>query len=127
MQAQALANQFTQFPMAPSDISSQLQTFVNVTSAFPQQPLLQLQSPYLNYTGVDLSTYRTSDYHALTEFLADYLNDSQSQQALTLGNQPFAMTAIFSGRNHNSVQSILGLGAYLWYFLLVLCIMWWIK
>lgn len=37
------------------------------------------------------------------------------------------MAATFSGRKHNTMQSILGFCAYVWYYILVFMIMLWIK
>lgn len=43
------------------------------------------------------------------------------------GSHPYSMLVIFSGRHHNSLQSTLGLAAYVWYFILIFLIVYWIQ
>ena len=37
------------------------------------------------------------------------------------------LSAIFSGRRHNSLQTILGFAAYIWYFIMIFFIVLWIQ
>lgn len=94
----------------------QLEKFVNVTKSFQDQPLVYFESPYYNYSSVDMSLLRPSDCY-------QYTADLQGGTSIP----PFKIKATFSSQNYSSLQSILGLSAYLWYFFLVFCIMSWIK
>lgn len=103
--------------LSEEQIAVQIKRFVNVSVDFADSPLIDLRSTYYNYTIDTLDTYRESDqYKFSTSALSYYANVTN-----------FNMTATFSGRKHNTMQSILGFSAYIWYYILVTMIMLWIK
>jgi hypothetical protein len=90
--------------------------FIDVTLSFKEAPLIYFESPYKNYSSGDMNVFRVSDRY---EFHSDliWINETHN----------FTMTAVFSGRRHNSLQSTLGLAAYLWYFIMILGIVFKVK
>jgi hypothetical protein len=72
-----------------NELKAIMQKFVNTTLHFDETPLINFQSPYYNYSITDLSLYRASDkYH----FSSPPLPPSSVR-----------LSAIFSGRRHNSL------------------------
>lgn len=90
--------------------------FIDVTLSFKEAPLIYFESPYTNYSADNMNVFRESDRY---EFHSDLIAINSTHN--------FSMTAVFSGRRHNSIQSTLGLAAYLWYFIMILVIVFWIK
>jgi|LauGreDrversion4_2_1035121.scaffolds.fasta_scaffold82274_3 hypothetical protein len=93
-----------------------MQKFINVTLSFKEVPLIYFESPYTNYSVENMNVFRDSDRY---EFQSPPLSVNSTQK--------FTLTAVFSGRRHNSLQSALGLAAYLWYFIMMFGIVYWIK
>lgn len=90
--------------------------FIDVTLSFKEAPLIYFESPYTNYSADNMNVFRESDRY---EFHSDLIAINETHD--------FSMTAVFSGCRHNSIQSTLGLAAYLWYFIMILVIVFWIK
>ncbi len=99
-----------------NDLKILTENFINVTLSFNESPLIYFESPYKNYSAENMNNFRESDRY---EFHSDHIVINESHH--------FSMTAVFSGRHHNSMQSTLGLAAYLWYFIMMLVIVFWIK
>ncbi len=89
--------------------------FVNSTLLFEETPLIYFESPYLNYSAEDMSIFRESDQYIFTSPTIKHLQ------------KDFYFKAIFNGRRHNSLQSTLGLAAYVWYMILIFFIVYWIQ
>jgi len=80
--------------------------YISSKSTLEYIPLIYFESPYLNFTAPNYQIYRDYDCYVFTDG---------------------PLKAVFSGKYRNSILTILGLSAYIWYFILIFFIIYWIK
>ena len=99
-----------------NELKSLTLKFIDVTLSFKEAPLIYFESPYNNFSSDNMNVFRESDRY---EFHSNLITINETHN--------YSMTAVFSGRRHNSIQSTLGLAAFLWYFIMILALVFRVK
>lgn len=83
-----------------------MESFVNISKDIYETPIIEFQSPYYNYSVKDSLNLRSNEV---------YIFDTSVDPTLI-----FPMRMVFTRRDYNALYSILGMAAYIWYFILIL-------
>eukprot|EP00347_Sterkiella_histriomuscorum_P000675 403374931 len=92
--------------MPPENITAQLQKLVNIGANFEETPIIDFQSNYYNFSKLDSLNLRTNEV---------YVFETPMNQTIGI-----YMKMTVSRRDYNQLQSLLGMCAYVWYFILIL-------
>ena len=92
--------------MNQTQLVRRLESFVNISKDIVETPIIEFVSPYYNYSIMNELNLRSNEV---------YIFETQVDPT-----KIFPIRMVFTRRDYNALYAILGMCAYIWYFILIL-------